>query len=44
MGYNSVAFILNESMNDLKRAPNALAYGLSCPPMSDEEGSMEGRL
>lgn len=37
MGYNTVAFLLNDLMDTLRKSPNAVVYGLSCPPHTNRE-------
>lgn len=37
MGFNSVAFLLNDMMNEIQRSPKAITYGLAHPPMSDRK-------
>lgn len=34
MGYNTVAFVLNDLMHELQRSPKTVAHALSCPPHS----------
>ncbi len=34
MGFNTVVFLYNDYMGDIKKCPNALAYLLSHPPSS----------
>ncbi len=40
MGFNTVAMILNDHMNELEKAPQSLAYALCHPPMHGDK-SME---
>lgn len=44
MGFNTVAFILNDHMHWLEKAPHALTFALCHPPMSDERGEMASWL
>lgn len=37
MGFNSIAFILNDNMHQLKKCPNALAHSLSIPNVGSED-------
>lgn len=34
MGYNTVAFLLNDLMHELQHSPNTVAHALACPPHS----------
>ena len=35
MGFNTVAFLLNDFMHELRKSPKAVTWGLTYPPMSD---------
>ena len=35
MGFNTVAFVLNDHMHEIIKCPNAVTWGLCHPPMSD---------
>lgn len=37
MGYNTVAFILNDMSNDITKSPRSAAWPLAHPPMSDSD-------
>lgn len=37
MGFNTVAFLLNDMMYDLERSPKAVVWGLTHPPMSNNQ-------
>lgn len=37
MGYNTVAFLLNDLMGELKKSPKTVLHLLTCPPMSEED-------
>ena len=41
MGYNTVAFLLNDRMHELDKSPHATTYGLTHPPHSDSERDIE---
>ena len=37
MGYNTIAFLLNDMMHELEKSPHAVTFALTHPPMSDHE-------
>lgn len=37
MGFNTVAFLLNDLMHELEKSPKTVAWALSHPPMGDSE-------
>ena len=41
MGYNTVAFLLNDLMHELERSPKAALFALTHPPYGDGKGWRE---
>lgn len=41
MGFNTVAFVLNDHMHELVKSPHTVSWALCHPPMSDHPSDME---